>query len=103
MSRGIGNTMLPKYLCLINPKGSMKTASTNNKKPFRLHPKLLGAVYIMLGIIGLGFAFLTLFSNLKDIYPVFGATISGAFVGALSVLILIYGYRVFSKDYTPFI
>jgi len=68
-----------------------------------MHPKLLGSLYILLGLIGLAFAGYSILNNRPDILPMLGTGISGAFIGALSVLILIYGYRVFGKDYTPFI
>ncbi len=79
------------------------TATQKKPKRFNMHPKLLGSLYILLGLIGLVFAGYSLLNNRPDIFPMFGTAISGAFIGALSVVILIYGYRVFRKDFTPFI
>lgn len=78
-------------------------ATTEKKKKDIMHPKVLGTIYIALGILGIAFAAVSIFFDIKDIFPLFGTVLSGAFVGALSILVLIYGYRVFRKDYTPFI
>jgi hypothetical protein len=81
------------------------TPAETEKKPkkFKMHPKLLGGFYIALGILGLLFAGYSILYNLLDIVPLFGTATSGAFVGVLSVFIIIYGYRVTDRDYTPFI
>jgi hypothetical protein len=79
------------------------TISRHKPKRFNMHPKLLGSLYILLGLIGLAFAAYSLLNNKPDIVPVFGTVMSGAFIGVLSIFVIIYGYRVFGKDYTPFI
>jgi polyferredoxin len=81
------------------------TPTLADKKPkkFKMHPKLLGGMYIALGIVGLVFAGYSIIDNLLDIVPLFGTAMSGAFVGILSIFVIVYGYRVTNKDYTPFI
>jgi hypothetical protein len=75
----------------------------NKPKKFKMHPKVVGTAYIIVGLLGLVLAVCSVFCNLLGVLPWIGTVISGAFIGALSILTIIYGCRVFDRDYTPFI
>lgn len=70
----------------------------NEEQPEVKHPKLWGIIYIMLGLIGLFFS-ANLLMNSNEIVPLIGAITGGVLLGALSLFLLVLGYRVLNKDY----
>jgi hypothetical protein len=64
----------------------------------RKHPVLWGVAYIILGLIGLCFSAYALIGNM-GIVPLYGAVTAGVLVGAISLLLIAYGYRIMRKDY----
>jgi len=61
-------------------------------------PKLWGFVYIILGIIGLATSLYSGYYDLYNIVPLFGTVVAGVLIAALSILIIIYGYRLIKRD-----
>ena len=72
--------------------------SKKDEEPEEKHPKLWGIIYILIGINGLVFSVFALIHSLSMV-PLFGTVTAGMLVGFLSIIIIIYGYRVFSRDY----
>lgn len=77
---------------------SASDESNKDEEPEEKHPKLLGVIYMGLGIIGVAFSAYALIQSLGMV-PLFGTVTAGMLVGLLSIIIIIYGYRVFNKDY----
>ena len=75
-----------------------KSPESNNDPDFK-RPKLWGTFYLLLGLLGLGFAVYSIFYDIKNIVPLYGTVMAGALIGALSLLIIIFGYRIIKKDY----
>jgi hypothetical protein len=61
-------------------------------------PKLWGFIYLILGIIGLATSLYSGYYDLNNIVPLFGTVVAGVLIAALSILIIIYGYRLIRKD-----
>ncbi len=61
-------------------------------------PKFLGSVYIIIGILGLAATLYSGYYDLYNIVPLFGTVVAGILTGAVSVLIIAYGYRMIRKD-----
>jgi hypothetical protein len=78
----------------------MVNSNENNKheEPEEKHPKLWGIIYILIGINGLTFSVFALVHSLGMV-PLFGTVTAGMLIGLLSIVIIIYGYRVFKRDY----
>jgi len=75
--------------------------SNENKKeeePEEKHPRLWGVIYILIGIDGLAFSIYALISSLGMV-PLYGTVTAGVLIGLLSIIIIMYGYRVFNRDY----
>jgi hypothetical protein len=62
------------------------------------HPKLWGFIYLLFGIIGLATSLYSGYYDLYNIVPLFGTVIAGVLIAAVSMLIIIYGYRLIRKD-----
>jgi membrane-bound ClpP family serine protease len=78
----------------------MNTTNKNegNEDPEIRSPKLIGTIYIILGLVGLAFSVYALITTLGMV-PLFGTVTAGVLIGLLSIIIIIYGYRVFRRDY----
>lgn len=61
-------------------------------------PKFWGSFYMILGIAGLGASLYSGYYDLYNIVPLFGTVIAGVLTCAISILIIIYGYRMLRKD-----
>jgi len=61
-------------------------------------PKFWGSVYLIIGIGGLAACLYTGYYDLYNIVPLFGTVIAGVLIAAISVLIIIYGYRMMRRD-----
>lgn len=61
-------------------------------------PKLWGFICLLVGIIGLGTSLYSGYYDMYNIVPLFGTVIAGVLIAALSILIIIYGYRLLKKD-----
>lgn len=59
---------------------------------------LSGIFYFILGLLGLAFSIFSGYYDFENIVPLFGTVIAGILIGALSILIIIYGYRIMRKD-----
>ena len=70
----------------------------NNEEPEEKKPKLWGAIYIVFGVVGLGFS-AHIIINCNEITPLFGAITGGVLLGALSIFLIAFGYRVIKRDY----
>ena len=64
---------------------------------------LWGLLYLILGLMGILISIFSVAYNLENIVTQSANLIAGAFTGILSVLIILYGYRIMKKNYTPFI
>jgi hypothetical protein len=69
-----------------------------NEEPEEKSPKFWGVIYILIGINGLIFSAYALIDSLSMV-PLFGTVTAGVLIGLLSIIIIIYGYRVFNRDY----
>jgi hypothetical protein len=69
-----------------------------NDAPETKKPKLWGAIYLILGIGSLTFAIATLIHSFGMV-PLYGTVTAAVLVGALGIFLIIYGYRIFRKDY----
>ena len=76
--------------------------TSNDKKrdeePEEKHPRLWGIIYILIGINGLVFSVFALLRSLSMV-PLFGTVTAGMLIGLLSIMIIIYWFRVFNRDY----
>jgi len=61
-------------------------------------PRLWGAFYMLLGIAGLAASLYTGYYDLYNIVPLFGTVIAGVLTCAISILIILYGYRMIRRD-----
>jgi hypothetical protein len=61
-------------------------------------PKLWGSFYLVLGLGGLAASFYSGYNNIYKLVPLFGTVIAAALTSAISILIIIYGYRMMRKD-----
>ncbi|HTB07108.1 MAG TPA: hypothetical protein VK806_09170 [Bacteroidia bacterium] len=66
--------------------------------PEEKRPKLWGAIYMLLGVIGLAFSAYELLNSIGMV-PLYGTVTTASLAGVLSILIIIYGYRVMNRDY----
>ena len=62
------------------------------------NPIRWGILYIIFGIIGLAVSIYAV-KNSFDIVPIFGTVMAGMSTGALSIFIIVYGYRIMKKDW----
>jgi hypothetical protein len=78
----------------------MDSLNRNKKdeEPEEKSPRLSGSICMILGVSGLAFSVYTLISSLGMV-PLYGTVTAGVFIGFLSIIIIIYGYRVFNRDY----
>ena len=77
----------------------MNTINENsNEEPEVKKPKFWGGLYVALGIGGLAYAAYLLI-NCRDIVPLIGAITAGVLIGALSIFMIVLGYRVIKRDY----
>jgi len=60
--------------------------------------KVWGLIYLMIGIASLCFSIYSIMYDIKNIVPIYGTMIASVLIGALAILVIIYGYRVFKKD-----
>lgn len=78
-----------------------KTPETNNVPDLEKgvkRPRLWGSFYLILGIAGLGASLYSGYYDLQNIVPLFGTVIAGVLTCAISILIILYGYRMIRKD-----
>ena len=61
-------------------------------------PKMWGVLYLVAGITGICISIYSGFYDLKNIVPLFGSVVAGILVAALSILMMIYGYRLLRRD-----
>lgn len=76
-------------------------SNPNNKseeEPEEKKPKFWGTIYILLGILGIAFSTYELIHSIGMV-PLYGTVTTAILVGVLSILIIIYGYRVIKRDY----
>jgi hypothetical protein len=72
--------------------------NTDEEEPEVKNPKLWGIIYLLLGIAGLIYSGYLL-ANCNQIVPFIGAATGGVLLGALSIFLIVFGYRVIKKDY----
>ncbi len=77
----------------------MGDSNEKDKEPEEKNPRLWGVIYILIGITGLAFSVYALIYSLGIMIPLYGTVTAGILIGLLSIIIIIYGYRVFKKDY----
>ncbi|MGP8216927.1 MAG: hypothetical protein ACLQQ4_15275 [Bacteroidia bacterium] len=75
------------------------TSSENDKTKSGKKQRQCGGVYIILGIIGLAFSIYSVGYDLLNIVPLYGTVMAGVLIGALSILIIVFGYRIIKRDY----
>ncbi len=87
-----------------NSENSKSPESSENKNDnFDLdigtdRPVLWGSFCFILGLLGLAFSIFSGYYDFENSIPLFGTVIAGILIGAISILIIIYGYRVMRKD-----
>jgi len=57
-----------------------------------------GIFYLLVGIVGLAFSIFSGYYDFENIVPLFGTVIAGVLIAALSILMIIYGYRIMKRD-----
>ena len=72
--------------------------NNNDKEPEVKKPKFWGTLFIISGIGGLTYATYLLI-NCSNMVPMIGVIISGVLIGALSIFMIVLGYRVIKHDY----
>jgi hypothetical protein len=72
--------------------------NVDKEGPEEKRPKLWGAIYMLLGVIGLAFSAYELLNSIGMV-PLYGTVTTASLAGVLSILIIIYGYRVMNRDY----
>jgi hypothetical protein len=70
---------------------------TKDDQPPEKRPKLWGLFYLILGVIGLIISGYSVLYSL-EIVPLIGSVTIGILIGALSIFIIAYGYRIMKKD-----
>jgi hypothetical protein len=80
-----------------------KDESPNEKKVPDLEKeskrqKLWGAFYMILGMAGLAASLYSGYYDLYNIVPLFGTVMAGLLTCAISILIILYGYRMMRND-----
>ena len=70
----------------------------NDEDPEEKRPKFWGTIYLLLGVIGIAFSAYELIYSIGMV-PLYGTVTTAALVGVLSLLLMIYGYRVIKRDY----
>jgi hypothetical protein len=78
---------------MINPDENNK-----DEEPKINKPKRWGTILIILGISGLAFSVYTLVHGL-GMLPFYGRVADGMLAALVSFFLIIYGYKVFSRDY----
>lgn len=73
-------------------------STKQDEEPEEKSPRLWGVIYILIGINGLAFSVYALIQSLGMV-PLYGTVTAGVLIGLLSIIIIIYGYRVFKRDY----
>jgi hypothetical protein len=78
----------------------MKNPNKNNdnRELKGRNPRLLGLIYILLGITGLCFSLFALVYSLETA-PLYSTLTIFSMVSLLSILLILYGYQVIKKDY----
>jgi len=61
-------------------------------------PVLWGSFCFIIGLLGLAFSIFSGYYDLENIVPLFGTVIAGILIGLISILIIIYGYRIMRGD-----
>lgn len=61
-------------------------------------PKLWGPFYLIIGFAGLIFSGYSVFHSLDKLVPLYGTAMTGVLIGAISLLLIVYGYRVIRRD-----
>lgn len=61
-------------------------------------PNLWGTFYLLLGIGGLIFSIYSIVNSIGGTVPLFGPIMASVLTGAISMLFIVYGYRVIRKD-----
>jgi hypothetical protein len=72
--------------------------SNVNKDTPKKSPKLWGTIYIIFGMMGLASA-LYLIMHSEEIGPMLPTILAGSLLGALSIVAIVFGYRVMNKDF----
>lgn len=61
-------------------------------------PKMWGVLCVIAGVIGIAISIYTGFYDFKNIVPLFGTVMAGVLIAGISILLIIYGYRLLKKD-----
>jgi hypothetical protein len=61
-------------------------------------PKVWGVFFMLAGITGLTTSIYSGYYDMYNIVPLFGTVIAGVLIAALSILMIVYGYRLFKRD-----
>jgi polyferredoxin len=76
----------------------MDNSNEKDKEPEEKNPRFWGIIYILIGITGLAFSVYALIYSIGMI-PLYGTVTAGVLIGLLSIIIIIYGYGVFNRNY----
>jgi hypothetical protein len=80
-------------------KDSSQSTQPVGEDPEENKPRLWGFFYLILGISCLAFSIYTVLYDLESIVPLYGTVMTGVLLGALSIFIIIFGYRIIKRDY----
>jgi len=81
------------------PESSKKNGSNINVGQDNKWSVLWGPFYFILGIAGLCISGYALLHDFGNIVPLFGTVMAGVLTGALSILVILYGYRIIRRDF----
>jgi hypothetical protein len=80
-------------------KDNSKSSESVGEKPEDKKPRGWGFFYLLLGLACLGFAIYIVLYDLESIVPLYGTVMTGVLLGALSIFVIIFGYRIIRRDY----
>jgi hypothetical protein len=72
--------------------------NTNDEEAAERNPRLWGIIYIIIGVDGLVFSIYALLDSLGMV-PLYGTVTAGILIGLMSILIIMFGYKVLRKNY----
>jgi hypothetical protein len=60
-------------------------------------PNVWGPFYLIIGLMGLAFSAYAIIHSIGMV-PLYGTVVAGVLIGLLSIVIIIYGYRIMKRD-----
>ena len=60
-------------------------------------PNIWGPFYLILGLGSLAFSVYSVYYSVGMV-PLYGTVVAGVLIGALSIVVIIFGYRIMKRD-----